>query len=337
MMKKDKILVYGAAGYMGKVWTKLAAKHDLPLVLSARNPFPAAFPTRIFSLNEQDVIERHLQDVQLLINLAGPFHHTNRPLVEACIKSRTHYMDIAGEVPEFETVLQYHDAAVQAGVMLLPGAGFGVVPTDIVANVAKQKLPDATRIKIAYHTQGGASRGTLKTVLKDIHKTGVILKNGQFEAAAPASKTFSFQVEGKKLDLVYNPWRADLLTAYRSTGIRNIETYANFPGFVVKMMQGKYLWLRDFMLNNLLSFLPEGPSEKQLQQGRTICHAEVENEKGERASATLIGPEAYLFTAEAVLVIARSVLQNRYVPGFQTPNIYQEALLGGIPNLKLST
>lgn len=334
-MTKDKILIYGVAGYMGKLFTKRALKHRLPIILAARNAFLTDLPNRIFSLDNELLVLENLKDVKLLINLAGPFSNTNKQLVAACIKSQTHYIDIAGEVPEFETVAQFHDAALQAGVMLMAGAGFGVVPTDIVANLAKQQLTDATHLKIAYHTEGGASRGTLKTVLKDINKTGVILKNGQFEPAMPASKSFSIQIEGKKLDLVYNPWRADLFTAQVSTSIKNIETYSNFPNFIVKMMQGKLLWLRDFMLKRMLNFLPEGPSEKQLQQGKTICYAEVTNAKGEKANATIIGPEAYLFTAETLIVIAQNILKGNVKTGFQTPNIYGIELIKSIPNVKI--
>ena len=185
--------------------------------------------------------------------------------------------------------------AKNAQVMLMPGAGFGVVPTDIVANLAKQKLPNATHLKIAYVTNGGASRGTLKTVLSDINNEGVVVENGFYKKAMPAFKSFNFSANNKEHQLVYNPWRADLFSAKISTGIQNIETYSNFSGFVVKMMKGKLLWLRDFMLKRLINFLPIGPSNKQLKKGNTICYAEVSNSKGEKATATIFGPEAYIF------------------------------------------
>lgn len=334
-MKKDKMLIYGAAGYMGKLFTRYAQLNQLPLILGSRDNFSTNLPVRFFALeNETEVID-NLQDIQLVINLAGPFVNTNKSLVNACMKTGTHYIDIAGEVPDFQTVYEFDKVAKEAGIMLMPGAGFGVVPTDIVANLAKEKLPDATHLKIAYNTIGGASRGTLKTVLKDIHKEGVILRKGRFEPAMPAFKSFSFEAEGKNWNLVYNPWRADLFTAQLSTNISNIETYSNFPNFIVQMMKGKWLWLRDFLLNRLIHFLPEGPSEKQLKEGKTICYAEVWNEKGEKASATLIGPEAYLFTAQALLAISKNILAGNLKVGFQTPNLYGKALLKGISGTKI--
>ncbi len=334
-MEKNKILVYGAAGYMGQLFLKTIQNQNFDLVLGARQTFKTNHQLRIFSLEHKTEIIENIKDAKLLINLAGPFKNTNKPLVEACIENGTHYIDIAGEVAELGTVFEYNEMAKQAKVMLMPGAGFGVVPTDIGANLAKQKLPNATHLKIAYVTNGGASRGTLKTVLADIDKEGVIVENGTFKNAMPAHKSFLLMIDNKPQTLVYNPWRADLFSARISTDIQNIETYSNFPGFIVKMMQGNLLWLRDFMLKRVINFLPIGPSEKQLQKGNTICYAEVINLKGEKASATIMGPEAYVFTAETLLIITKHILSNNYKIGFQTPNLYGVDLIKSIPNTKI--
>ena len=217
--------------------------------------------------------------------------------------------------------------------MLMPGAGFGVVPTDIVANLAKQKLPGATDLRIAYVTNGGASRGTLKTVLANINKAGVVLQNGVYINAMPGFNQFSFNANNKLHHLVYNPWRADLFSARISTGIQNIETYSNFPSFIVKMMKGKLLWLRDFILKRLINLLPIGPSEKQLQKGNTICYAEVTNPTGEKASAKIVGPEAYVFTAYTLIAITEKIMKDDFKNGYQTANIYGKTLLKDIPKV----
>jgi len=149
----------------------------------------------------------------------------------------------------------------------------------------------------------------------------------------PAYKKLTILAKGKEQNLVYNPWRADLFTAQISTGVQNIETYANFPPLVVKMMQGKWLGLRNFILKWLINWLPVGPSAKQIAKGSTICYAEVSNDKGEKASAIIYGPEAYQFTAETLILITQKIRNNDFKAGFQTPNLYGEALLTQIPNL----
>ena len=98
----------------------------------------------VFSLDNPDAIQNALTDVFLVVNLAGLFQLTQQPLIEACLATGCHYIDIASEVEEMRSTIAFADSAQAAGVMLMPGAGFGVVPTDIVANVAKELLPDAT-------------------------------------------------------------------------------------------------------------------------------------------------------------------------------------------------
>lgn len=334
-MEKNKVLVYGAAGYMGQLFLKQARHANFDLVLGSRSKIDTNYPLRLFSLENHASIVENIKDVKLVINLAGPFKNTNKPLVEACIAKGTHYIDIAGEVAELETVFTYNEKAKEANVMLMPGAGFGVVPTDIAANMTKEKLPDATYLKIAYVTDGGASRGTLKTLLGDINKAGVILENGVYKKAMPASKSIELRTNNKEYRLVYNPWRADLFTAKISTGILNIETYANFPNLIEKMMRGKLLWLRDFLLKRLINSLPTGPSEKQIKKGSTICYAEAGNSSGEKAKATVLGPEAYLFTAETLVRITQKIIDNHTSPGFQTPNIYGVELITSIPKVEI--
>lgn len=342
-MNTNKVLVYGASGYVGKLFAKEALKVGLKPILAGRGNTikemaqKLGLENRIFSLDSSSQIIQNLKDIDILINLAGPFSATARPLIEACLETKTHYLDIAGEVPEFQLVHSYTEQAQKAGILLLSGAGFGVVPTDLAANLAKEKLPTATVLKIVYSTIGGVSRGTLKTVLKDINKEGVIRQNGLLKKAKPAFKEMTFESQNKKYKAVYNPWRADLFTASISTSIPNIETYSTFPAPIVSMMKGKLLWLRNFILNNLINFLPEGSSEKELKNGKTIVFVEAKNEKGETSKVEIVGSEAYLFTVQALLFIVKTMQQKKDFPtGFQTPvTAFGTEILQKIPSLQI--
>ena len=330
---KTNVLIYGALGYMGQLTARYANEARLPVVLAARSPDltklaeTMGVESRMFGLADAAGLQKQLTDVAVVVNLAGPFSATSRPLIEACIATGTHYIDIAGEYPDFETAYSFTEAARKAGVMLMPGAGFGVVPTDIAALLAHRKLPDATELTIAYATVGGASQGTLKTVLKDIDKPGVTRQNGQFVPIKPAAETLTFWADGKDHIVVTNPWRADLFTAFYSTGIPTIRTFSAFPGFVVGFMKGRMLWLRDLLLNRLVGLLPVGPNEKQLQTGKTHVWATAKNATGQTATVQIDGPEAYLFSVRTVLAITSRILAGDAKPGFQTPAHYGAALI----------
>ena len=335
----SNVLIYGATGYMGKLCAKEMLKQGMRPILAGRSHTVQAISqelncqSAVFNLDDRGTIERKLAGVTLVVNLAGPFKQTQKPLIEACLAARCHYIDIAGEVDEMRSVFAFDEEARQSGTMLMPGAGFGVVPTDIAAYMAKALLPDATSLTIFYATEGSVSRGTLKTVLETINHPGVRRVDRVLIKAHPAESSADFAVAGKKFTGVYNPWRADLFTAGLSTDIDNIQTYSVFPSLIVQMMQGKRLWIRDLILNRLLWFLPEGPSAQQLQQGSTYVMAISTNETEEK-SVSLKGPEAYLFTALCVRAISAKVLNGHFLPGFQTPSYFGRELLDGIDRLE---
>ncbi|MER6039091.1 hypothetical protein ABT133_35210 [Streptomyces sp. NPDC001835] len=63
-------------------------------------------------------------------------------------------------------------------MMLPPGAGFGVVLTDCLAAQLHRRLPDATRLELAFQTVGGLSRGTAATLLRDLAHPWVHRRDG---------------------------------------------------------------------------------------------------------------------------------------------------------------
>jgi len=158
---------------------------------------------------------------------------------------------------------------------------------------------------------------------------------GKEKIAMPASSRFLIKHATKNSSLVYNPWRADLFTAQISTGIKNIETYSNFPGLIV-MMQGKLLWLRNFILNVLAKWLPEGPTFKQLTQGSTLIIAKVSNERNQMKEIYIEGPEAYVFTIKTLLAITKKIMGNNFKSGFQTPSIYGKELISSIDKVTIN-
>jgi len=322
-MQRKQILIYGANGFTARLFAKHLLESSIQPILAARSKKVEKIgkelncPTRIFPIENA---AQYLNDVDFLVNFAGPFAMTQDNLIKACIKSKTHYLDIAGEFAELKNAFKYHDEAYKNGIVILPASGFGVVPTDIAAKIACEQITNPINLKIVYATVGGASRGTLKTVLKDIQKNGYILKNGKYENAKPAQSSITVSVFEKTFKAVYNPWRADLFSANQSTGVQNIETYSEFPSFVVSMMQGKLIWLRNLILNRLINFLPEGPTEKQLQKGNTFIKAVALNAEGDEGFVEMKGLEAYLFTVVSIQKMIELISVKKSVKGFIAPS-----------------
>ncbi len=329
---KDRLLLYGATGYIGGLIAKRAAERRMSLILAGRDgaklaalAAPLGLSSRAFALEDPEAIDRCLADVAVLLNAAGPFSETAPPLAEACLRTGTHYLDLAGEVPEFEAMERLDERAVEADVMLLPGAGFGVVPTDCLAALLKKKLPTATRLRLAFEAVGGVSQGTLATLFRDIRQEGVHRRGSVLVPVEPAVEILHIDLGNGPRIAVSNPWRGDLVTAWYSTSIPAIDTYTVFPPVVRWMMRSPLAgWLLQkgsvkAMLNALIRRLPAGPTEKKLQAGSTWIWGAVEDPSGRRVEGRISGPEAYLFTAETAIRLAANALIAGAPAGFQTP------------------
>ncbi len=155
-------LLYGANGYTGELIARFAVQQGLRPILAARNSQKVAplaaelgLDYRAFALDNKQAIDSALADIAVVLNCAGPFSQTSAPMVAGCLRSQTHYLDITGEINVFEEVASQDKLAKTTGVILLPGVGFDVVPSDCLAAHLKGRLPSATRLTLAQNQWSG--------------------------------------------------------------------------------------------------------------------------------------------------------------------------------------
>ena len=149
------LLIYGANGYTGTLIARRAAARGVPAILGGRqadavNALAAELgrTARVFAVDDPAAVATALAGITVVLNCAGPFSRTAAPLVDACLRARAHYLDITGELAVLESLAARDAEARAAGVTLLPGAGFDVVPTDCLAAEAKHRLPTATHLAL---------------------------------------------------------------------------------------------------------------------------------------------------------------------------------------------
>ena len=183
-----RFLLYGANGYTGQLIAEEAARTGMRPILAGRRAETIApiaerygFEHRVFSLGTRAEIIRSLDGVDAVLLAAGPFSSTSAPMLDACIASGIHYLDITGEIAVFERCAAQHDRAVAARVVVLPGVGFDVVPSDCLAATLARALPNATSLELAFAGTGSGmqiSRGTAKTMLEGAGEGGAIRRDG---------------------------------------------------------------------------------------------------------------------------------------------------------------
>lgn len=333
MQNMNNFLIYGSYGYTGQLILDQALRQGLRPILAGRDERklraqaqPYNLDYRAVSLDESAKLDSALGEVDAVLHCAGPFVHTYRPLAEACLRTKRHYVDISGEIPGFEALAAMSSQAKEAGIMLLPGGGFDVVPSDCLAAHLKQRLPSATHFRLFLRGVGaGVSRGTAKSAIENMHRQGMIRRNGQLVQVPPAWNVREQDFGRGYVKVVSVGW-GDVSTAYYSTGIPNIETYFGFPKITISALRamrllGPLMYNRPVkgllkLLINLLS--PPGPNEKRRKRAFAIFIGEVTDQSGGRAASKLTTPEGYTCTALTAVEIMKRILGGSYKTGFQT-------------------
>jgi short subunit dehydrogenase-like uncharacterized protein len=326
----NNILIYGANGYTGELITRFAVERGMKPILAGRSAIKVEelakkhhLEYRVFSLDETDRLDAALQEVEMVLHCAGPFSRTARPMVEACLRNKKHYTDITGEIAVLETCAALDKRAQDAGIMIMPGVGFDVVPTDCLARHLKDRLPSATHLSLAFYGSGRLSHGTQATMTMNIGKGGAIRKHGKITRVPTAWKAKEIDFGGVTKTAVTIPW-GDVATAYYSTGIPNIQVYTVVPEKNLRIMKlSRYLgWLLATgpVQNYLQKQIPAGgPSDEERAKGKMLLWGTASDQNGNRVESRMQGPEGYTITAIAALNVAQKILDGNFTPGYQTP------------------
>ncbi|MEI2689800.1 MAG: saccharopine dehydrogenase NADP-binding domain-containing protein [Anaerolineae bacterium] len=229
-------LIYGSYGYTGDLIAREAAARGLRPILAGRDPQRLAQQAAAlglqhvaFSLDDRATMDLALAQVKLVLHCAGPFSATAQPMIEGCLRNRVHYLDITGEIAEFEMLAGRSAEARALGVMLLPGAGFDVVPSDCLAAHLKRRLPTADRLALGVRNlDSGVSRGTLNTTAESVGQATWVRRAGRLVALKPGSLARQINF-GRGLESCVAIGWGDVATAFYSTGIPNVEVYFAFP------------------------------------------------------------------------------------------------------------
>lgn len=352
-------MIYGANGYTGRLIAREAVARGMRPVLAGRNADEVAalagelgLPHRAFALGSAADVAAQLDGVDLVLHCAGPFSRTAQPMLEACLARRVHYLDITGEIDVFALCHRADARARAAGIVVLPGSGFDVVPTDCLAAMLAQRLPQATHLVLAFEAGGGPSPGTAKTSVEGLANGGRARIDGEVRPVPLAWKTRTFMREAApppshaspasggtgeraasgRIGTVERtamtiPW-GDVYTAFVSTGIPNIETYMVVPPKTIARMA----WMRrlqpvlrlgfvqNFMKARIERATP-GPSAQRRSDSGCWVWGEARAADGREARLMLVAPNGYDLTVTASLGIVAALLSRRPDGGgYRTPS-----------------
>ena len=328
---KTRLLLYGAYGYTGRLTSELAAAQGLDIVISGRNKAALAelghrlsLPTRVVGLNDDKQLSEALKDIACVVHMAGPFAVTSAPMLSACLTTETNYIDITGEIEVFEAMWSRREEIQRAGITVLPGAGFDVVPSDCLAGYVTSKLERPDSLLMALRGLESASQGTLRTAIRQVSKPVLCRRAGAIVVLHDRSLRWIDFGSGDE-PCVPVSW-GDVATAFHSTGAANITVYfrrtklfrsADILGNLFGPLLRSRLGQRG--LAAIVRGLPEGPSEAERKAHRSTIWAEATDSSGKTFKASLSTPDAYDFAANSALEIASRINSLPVALGLVTP------------------
>lgn len=305
-----KLMIYGAPGYTGRMAAARATEIGLDIVVAGRDETrlqklarSLGAEYRVFSLDDPDGAARALEGIDVLLNCAGPFARTAGPLMTACLRMGTHYLDIAAELDSYQLADEHDGEAVDAQVMLMPGSGGSVAMLGSLAARAAEQTASPVSVRIALHVTGAMSRGSAISARQSLI-TQCLMRKGDLLTPSDPTERRNFDF-GKGSVSCFPVTLPDLITIARQTGIGDIETYVHVSGSA-------------FPEENF-DALPEGPTAQERDENRYQAAVEIVDAGGLVTRMALDTVNGYSFTTLAAVEAARRVLSGEFHAGFRTP------------------
>jgi short subunit dehydrogenase-like uncharacterized protein len=350
---KNRLLIYGATGFTGELIAREAKNrwqredeearqpldsHPLPRrrawyrrpVLAGRDPVglrmlgkDLTLPWIAVGLDDKAGLDRALQDVAVVLNAAGPYAATAQPMVKACLRTGTHYLDVCGAFEILRRLDDYHGEAVERGVLLMPAAGFTVVASDYLVACLKKAMPDLWYLRIALSRVDFVSRGSMKSMQEAAREGVSVRRSGTFITVPVGQLERAFQFRDGSPSVCTAIRSADLVTAPLTTrgadtpdGVPNIETY--LEASVIERLAYQttaalalplQLWPIKQLVDANLALWPASPSESDRASAEQTVLVEGEDRyRSRRVTFRLHTGDVYEFTAWAAITLVETVL-----------------------------
>ncbi|MGO1072541.1 saccharopine dehydrogenase family protein [Lysobacter sp. CA199] len=232
-----RVCVFGAYGHTGRFVIARLLERGWEPVLSGRDPgrlnaLAAAYPrstVRVASVDDPRSLDRALQGTVAVFNCAGPFSETAEPVIEAALRAGVHYLDPAAEQQPVLAVFERHaEAAVRAGIAIVPAMAFYGGLADLLVSVAMEGWSEADCVDIAialdswHPTEGSRITGRRNTARRVVIADGVL----QPLADPPAQRAWTFDGAFGEQEMVAVPF-SEMSLISRHLRIDRVDSFLN--------------------------------------------------------------------------------------------------------------
>src|SRR5215472_8348125 len=202
MSLNNQVTVYGAYGHTGQFVVAELYKRGWKPVLSGRDraklnamgdEYPA-LSTRVATVEDPLSLSAAVSDSSAVINCAGPFLDTAAPIIQAAIRSRIHYLDVAAEQAAVLDVFERFRTEDRAnGIVIAPAMAFFGGLGDLMSTVAIGDWENADEICIAVALNSWKpTRGTRLTGQRNHGRRFILSNNRLVRADPPPGRSWTF-------------------------------------------------------------------------------------------------------------------------------------------------
>lgn len=325
-------MIYGAYGFTGAWLAKTATDCGLQPIIAGRNALKTKrlalrlnLDFRVFDIDDDRSVENNLKDIDLLYNLAGPYCKSAPTLVEACLRTKTHYMDLTGDLEIYDFLYSLDDVARESNILIMPGVGFNIIATECVAAHTVKKLPSCDSLDIVMATQAKPSKGTFKQMIMLLPRGGFEIKENALHQSSIQKSDLDVKFPDKNRTTFTIPI-GELIACHKSLGIPNIQTHYALSSSWAMMADNMIDIIAKFssksygkkVLTGFAANYAKGPSKESMLKDKAYVYAKASSEEGIYAETMIQTPEPYYFTVLIAVEAIKRVLEGDYV-GALTP------------------
>lgn len=202
------LVLYGASGFVGRHTVEYLARalsnttlrwaiagRNKDKLESARAYTGAKADVLVADSGDQAAVDTVCRSTRVILNTAGPFAVYAGSVVDACVRSRTHYVDISGETPWIrEMIDRCHERASAEGTRIIPCCGFDSVPSDLgtyllVRHMRHELGTHCRQVKAYFRMYGGFNGGTIASMFHHYESPGGRSQNDPFLLDPPSEHT----------------------------------------------------------------------------------------------------------------------------------------------------
>src|SRR3954447_7653077 len=211
----DRIVVFGATGYTGRlVAERLVAQGARPVLAARDERRLEQLAAQLGGLAweradamRQNTVFALVEAGDVLVSTVGPFVKWGLPAVRAAVAAGCTYLDSAAE-PEFirRVFEEFGPPAERSGAALLPALGYDCAPGALAGALALAEVPEAVRVDVGYYALGSSmttlSAGTRESLVGITLGRSHAFRDGRVRSVRPAERVRAFTVAGRRREAV---------------------------------------------------------------------------------------------------------------------------------------